>query len=181
MQLLQNFLATRVVDLPPSIRRLVDVRKGFRGYTQSPLRILVADGSEVARVGLKATLERRTGWEVVAEAANGNDAIAAAASTNVDVAIVESSLPVVDGIEVARRIRTQLPHVEVLILANEQNEATIRQALRAGARAILLKSDGEENLLAAVALLRQSDFFMVGKFSPQVLRDAIRNQSAEIH
>ena len=161
--------------------RFADERRSLRDLARSPLRILIADRREVARVGLRATLERRSGWQVVAEAGNGQDAIAAVADTKVDVAIVDTSLPLLDGIEVTRRIRAQRPEIDVLVFATHDSGAIVRGALRAGARAVLLKSDGEDDLIAAVGLLRRSRAFIFGRFSRRTLQNAIGNKLIDLH
>ena len=78
-------------------------------------RILVADDHETVRSGLRALLEARPGWEVVAEAHDGHEALAAAIRTRPDVAIVDYSMPFMTGIEVARHIRERRLATEVLI------------------------------------------------------------------
>jgi DNA-binding NarL/FixJ family response regulator len=78
-------------------------------------RILIADGHDVVRSGLRAILEAQPNWEVVAEAADGKEAVLKAIETNPDIAVLDCSLPLVNGIEVTRRIRCQLPNTEVLV------------------------------------------------------------------
>ena len=78
-------------------------------------RILIADDHEVVRSGVRAILEAHEGWEVVAEAKDGKDAIAKAVETQPDVAIIDYSLPVMNGIEVTRQIHARLPKTEILI------------------------------------------------------------------
>ena len=78
-------------------------------------RILIADDHEVVRFGLRAILEAHEGWEVVAEACDGKEAIAKAVETSPDVAIIDYSLPVMNGVEATRQIRARVPTAEVLI------------------------------------------------------------------
>ena len=73
---------------------------------QSPMtRILIADDHEVVRSGLRSILEAHSGWEIVAEAANGKEAIKKALQTKPDVAVIDYSLPLLNGIEATRQIR----------------------------------------------------------------------------
>jgi DNA-binding NarL/FixJ family response regulator len=67
-------------------------------------RILIADDHDVVRSGLRAILEAQEGWEVVAEAADGMEAVARAIESHPDVAIIDYSLPVMNGVEVTREI-----------------------------------------------------------------------------
>ena len=68
-------------------------------------RILIADDHETVRAGLRAILERHVGWEIVAEARNGAEAVAAAVEHRPDVAIIDYSMPLMTGVEVARHIK----------------------------------------------------------------------------
>ena len=123
-------------------------------------RILIADDHEVVRRGVRAILEVRSDWEVVAEAADGNQAVELAAATRPDVAVLDFSLPLLNGLEVTRRIRQTLPKTQVLIFTMHDNEDLIRGALQAGARGYLLKSDADGQLVSAVeALTQQRPFF----------------------
>jgi DNA-binding NarL/FixJ family response regulator len=149
---------------------LADVQGAAGCAPQTTLGILVADHHEVFRIGLKSILEARKGWHVVAEAANGKDAIAQAAKTRPDIAIVDSSLPLINGVEVARQIRARSPETEVLFFTAFESESLLNDALLAGARAILLKSDAKGNLLAAVESLGERKPFFVGKSSEQLLQ-----------
>jgi DNA-binding NarL/FixJ family response regulator len=137
---------------------------------EKSLRILIADNNEVVRIGLKSILEDHEGWEVIAEADNGKDAIAHASKARPDVAIIAFALPLINGVEVTRQIRTRLPATEVLIFAAHESGVLVNEALHAGARAILLKSDAKGVLLAAVASLAVRKPFFGGKLSEQLLQ-----------
>ena len=125
-------------------------------------RILLADDHETVRSGLRALLEARPGWEVVAEAGDGHQALAAAIETRPDVAIVDYSMPFMSGIEVARHIRERQLATEVLIFTMHDSHDLASEAVRAGACAYLLKSDANKLLLAAVELLMQHKPFYTG-------------------
>lgn len=133
------------------------------------VRILIADDHEVVRSGLRATLEAQPGWSVVAEAANGKDAVAKAAQVVPDVAIVDYALPLINGIEVTRRIRIRNPGTEVLIFTMHDSETLIREMLSAGARGYLLKSDATTFLITAVESLAAHKPFFTGKISETLL------------
>jgi DNA-binding NarL/FixJ family response regulator len=126
-------------------------------------RILIADDHEVVRHGLRQILETQPGWEVVAEAADGKEAVAKAIETVPDVAVIDYSLPILNGVEVTRQIRRRLPRTEVLIFTMHDNEALVTQLLQAGARGYLLKSDANRHLVAAIeALASHKPFFTAG-------------------
>ena len=131
-------------------------------------RILIADDHETVRSGLRAVLEGRVGWEVVAEAHDGNEAVAAAIEKRPDVAIVDYSMPFMTGVEVARRIREHQLVTEILIFTMHDSNVLALQAFQAGARAFLLKSDANRMLLAAVESLIAHKPFYAGAFSSEL-------------
>src|SRR5262245_59139721 len=116
-------------------------------------KILIADDHEVVRSGLRLLLGEQANWKVVAEASDGPEAVSKAAETKPDVAVVDYSLPRLNGLEVTRQIRSRLPNTEVLIFTMYENELLILEALRAGARGYLLKSDAKEQLVEAIRSL----------------------------
>jgi DNA-binding NarL/FixJ family response regulator len=132
-------------------------------------RILIADDHDVVRSGLRAILEAQAGWEIVAEAADGREAVEKAKETKPDVAIVDYSLPVANGAEVARQIRAQVPRAEVLIFTMHDSDDVVRELLAAGAKGYLLKSDARKFLIAAVECLAAHKPFFTGKVSEALL------------
>ncbi|SFH68850.1 response regulator transcription factor [Bradyrhizobium sp. Gha] len=126
-------------------------------------RFLIADDHEAVRSGLRAVLEQRTDWEVVAEVSDGSKALSAAIESQPHVAIVDFSMPRMTGVEVARRIREYPLQTEVLIFTVHNSGLLAEQAFEAGARAFLVKSDANRMLLAAVeSLLMHRRFCSVG-------------------
>jgi DNA-binding NarL/FixJ family response regulator len=132
-------------------------------------RILIADDHEVVRSGLRAILESREGWAVVAEAGDGKEAVVKAVETSPDVAIIDYSLPTMNGVEATRQIRARVPGAEVLIFTMHDSEVLVGELLEAGARAYLLKTDAKQYLIAAVESLANHKPFFTGKVSEQLL------------
>ena len=131
-------------------------------------RILIADDHETVRSGLRAVLEGRIGWEVVAEANDGNEAVAAVIEKRPDVAIVDYAMPSMTGVEVARRIRERQRVTEILIFTMHDSNVLALEAFQAGARAFLLKSEANKMLLAAVESLIVHKPFYAGVFSSEL-------------
>jgi DNA-binding NarL/FixJ family response regulator len=119
------------------------------------LRLLIADDHAVVRAGLRALLESRKGWEVCAEAADGREAVEKAAKLKPDVVILDIGMPLLNGVESARRIHKTLPHSEILILTMHESDELVQQVVEAGARGYILKDDADRVLLAAVEAVRQ--------------------------
>jgi len=140
-------------------------------------RILIADDHDVVRAGLRAILESHEGWEVVAEAADGKDAIAKAIDSKPDVAIVDYSLPVINGIEATRQIHARLPKAEILIFTMHDSDVLVGELLEAGASAYLLKSDAKQYLMTAVESLVNHKPFFTGRVSEQLLDTYLTTRS----
>lgn len=114
------------------------------------IRILVADDHSVVRMGITALLEAEPDMEVVGEAEDGEEAVKAATALKPDVAILDIFMPVVDGIEATRRIRSSAPGVRILILTTSSVSDDIASAIEAGASGALLKSSSNAKLIAAI-------------------------------
>jgi DNA-binding NarL/FixJ family response regulator len=131
-------------------------RKNVRtvGESESTVtRLLIADEHDMVRSGLRAMLEARPDWEVVAEAADGKEAISKAIETKPDVAVIDYLLPLVNGIDVTRRIRARLRKTEVLVLTVDDSKALIEAPLKAGARGFLTTSEAQHYLIEDIESL----------------------------
>ena len=127
------------------------------------VRIMIADDHAIVRRGLRALVESQQGWEVCAEAANGRDAVGSVEQFKPDIAIVDIGMPELNGLEATRQILKSSPQTEVLILTMHQSEEVVAEVLKAGARGYVLKSDADQNLIAAVeAMLRHKPFLTSG-------------------
>jgi DNA-binding NarL/FixJ family response regulator len=142
------------------------------------VRILLADDHEIVRRGLKELLEEQLGWTVCAEAANGREAVEAAVRTHPDVAVLDFSMPELNGLEATRRIRQVAPQVEVLVFTMHESEELIREVLAAGARGYLLKSDATRQLIPAVESLSRHTPFFSGRVSEVVLEGFLKRGEA---
>ena len=132
-------------------------------------RILIADDHDVVRSGVRAILEGHEGWEVVGEARDGKEAIDQALATRPDIVILDYALPLVNGVEATRQIRSRVPGVEVLIFTMHDTDSLVRDVLEAGARGFLLKSDARQFLVSAVESLAAHKPFFTGKVSETLL------------
>ena len=131
--------------------------------------ILIADDHAIVRRGLRTLIQSQPGWEVCAEAANGREADEKVAEFKPDVAIVDIGMPELNGLEATRQIVKASPQTEVLILSMHQSEEVVREVLKAGARGYVLKSDADQNLVAAVEMLLQHRPFLTSDVTDVVL------------
>jgi len=143
-------------------------------------RILIADDHEFLRAGERVILEAHPGWEVVAEAADGKAAIVKALEFKPDVAILDYSIPLVNGVEATRQIRKRNPQIEVLIFTMHDSETLVGEVLDAGARAYLLKSDAKEHLISAIEALAVHKPFFSGQVSQKLLETYLLAQKGRL-
>jgi DNA-binding NarL/FixJ family response regulator len=117
------------------------------------IRIMLADDYEVVRQGLRRILESREDWEICGEASDGRGAIELAMKIKPDVVVMDLSLRGLNGLEATRRIRRALPRTEALIFTACESVELIREALVAGARGYILKSESGPRIIEAVEAL----------------------------
>src|SRR6202161_2822397 len=166
------------------------------GESMKMLRILVADDHDLMRRGIKALLQSHAGWEVRGEAHTGREAVAKAEELKPDVVILDISMPDLNGVDAAKRIRKSSPDTEVLILSVHYSDQLIRDILEAGVRGYIVKSDSDRDLVIAVeTLANHKPFFtpratevMLTNFNegktkadpPETLRDRLTSREREI-
>jgi DNA-binding NarL/FixJ family response regulator len=142
------------------------------------LHILIADDHAVVRAGLRALLESRPRWEVSAEAADGRDAVEKASKLKPQVAILDIGMPLLNGVEAARRIHKASPQTEILILTMHESDDLVQQVVEAGARGYILKDDADRVLLAAVDAVRQhKPYFSTRVAGPRGADDPVAEPS----
>lgn len=138
------------------------------------IRILLADDHTVVRKGLRLLLESQPAFEVIADAANGREALALAEENQPDVVVMDVAMPLLNGIEAARQISAKLPHTAIVFLSMHSDESYVLRALKAGARAYLLKDSAEHDLIQAVEAVTQGKSFFSPAISKMLVEDYVR-------
>jgi len=143
------------------------------------VRILIVGDHDVVRSGLRHVIESQPNWQVVAEAADGKEAVQKALETKPDVGVIDYSLPLINGVDATRQIRSALPQTEVLIFTMHDNATIIQELLKAGARGYLLKTDAQRHLIGAIEALAVHKPFFTTKISEALLESFISRPARE--
>jgi DNA-binding NarL/FixJ family response regulator len=127
------------------------------------VRLLVAGGHEILRIGVRAILANNPDWTVVAEASDGQQAIEKAKEFKPDIAILDFSMPGTNGLDAAREIVNNLPDTKVLMLTIYDGDTLIEEMQRAGAHGCLRKADVSGDLICAIeTLLQKKKYYQPG-------------------
>ena len=138
------------------------------------IRIVLADDHIVMRNGLRLLLERQPHFEVVGEAADGRETVEICERLKPDVVVLDIAMPNLNGIEAARQVSAKLPQTEIVILSMHADESYVLRALKAGARAYLLKDSAEGDLINAIRAVNQRKAFCSPAISKMLVDDYVR-------
>jgi DNA-binding NarL/FixJ family response regulator len=130
---------------------------------QLTLRILLVDDFPSVRKVLRVLLGTCQNWEVVAEAADGEEGLKEVARLQPDVAVVDISMPGMNGLELTRAVRKLVPQTKILILTEYDSQSMIDEARKAGADGYVTKSDASSKLLPAIQALSEHRQFFTSK------------------
>ena len=136
------------------------------------MQILIADDFELMRDGIRSLILRQ-GWEVCGTAVSGREAVEKVEQLRPDVAIIDITMPVLDGIEATRQIRSGKSETEVLILTAHEDDQPIRDAMDAGAKGYLFKSEAATGLIEGIKTVAQHKVFLSDRVS-EVMMGSIR-------
>jgi two-component system response regulator DevR len=142
-----------------------------------PLRLLIVDDHEVVRQGLVALLDRRPGFQVVAEAGSVETAIAEARRHQPDLVVMDVRLPDGSGVEACREIRSELPDTRVIMLTSYPDDEAVLSAIVAGAAGYLLKQIRARDLVAALEAVGRGESLLDPAVTERVL-DRVRRMAS---
>lgn len=143
----------------------------------SPIRrIMIVDDHDAVRRGLRSLIETRPNYQVVAEAPTGRAALAMAKELEPDIAILDYSLPELNGLDLSHQLKRAYPRLEILIYTMHDQEEVIIEVLRAGVRGFVLKSDTERHLIAALDALSIHRPYFSGAVSETLLEKFLESK-----
>ncbi|HYK12079.1 MAG TPA: response regulator transcription factor [Gemmatimonadales bacterium] len=136
---------------------------------EAPLRVLLADDHALVRAGLRALLNDLPGVEVVAETGDGREALRLVREQKPDIAMIDISMPGLNGLDVAARIAHDRPATRVIIVSMHGDDETVRRALTAGATGYLLKNSDRGELEMALRTVARGDTWLSPALTKRVV------------
>jgi two-component system, NarL family, response regulator NreC len=138
------------------------------------IRVLLADDHNLIRAGLRLVVSQQPDFVVAGEAENGRQAVALAEQLKPDVVVMDIKMPDLNGIEACQQIRDRMPETQVVMLSMHSDEAYVLRALKAGARAYLLKDSAEADLARAIRAAAEGKSFFSPAVGKVLLEDYMR-------
>jgi DNA-binding NarL/FixJ family response regulator len=138
------------------------------------IRVLLADDHNLIRAGLRRVVESQPEFVVAGEAEDGRQAVAMAESLKPDVVVMDIGMPLLNGIEAARQIRLAQPDAQIVMLSMHSDEGYVLRALKAGAKAYLLKDSAEADLARAIHAAAEGKSFFSPAVGKVLLEDYMR-------
>src|SRR5579863_8386975 len=149
--------------LPQGAERSFRFGSQYDRSTRMAIRVVLADDHVLVRESLKSLLERE-GFQIVAEASDGQEALRRVESLKPDVAVVDISMPSLNGLEAARGIRTASPKTKTILLTQHDEEQYVSEALEAGVKGYVLKNQVSSDLIGAIRQVWRGEVYL----SPRV-------------
>ena len=143
------------------------------------IKILLADDHSIVREGLKRIIEESGEMEIVAEASDGKTAFKQALKKEIDVAVIDISMPGMDGLEVVTRLKDHCPDLPVLILTMHDEEQYLVRAVEAGAMGYVTKQSAPEQLVDAIKKIHSGSRYLTEKASEALALRVIRGSNSK--
>jgi DNA-binding NarL/FixJ family response regulator len=138
------------------------------------IRVLLTDDHAVLRQSIRALLESQPDMEVVGEAGDGRAAIERARELLPSVILMDISMPQMNGLEATRRIKSELPQIQVVILTMHETEEYLAKILQAGATGYVLKQAADRELIEAVRIASRGDTYLYPRIANRLVADYLR-------
>ncbi len=142
------------------------------------LKIIIADDHQIVIDGLKSLLVQQPHIKVVGEAANGKEALKLIENTEVDIAVLDISMPEMNGVEAAKIIKKQYPEIKILILTMHDGSEFIHELIEIGANGYILKNRGTEEFVEALEVIANGEEYIKGQVLNTLLK-AVRKPKSK--
>ncbi|MDO8568337.1 MAG: response regulator transcription factor [Dehalococcoidales bacterium] len=143
------------------------------------IQIVLADDHKIVRHGIKALLETEADFSVIGEASDGLEAIRQTENLRPDILVVDISMPGLNGIDVTRKVKKDLPKTNVIILSMHSAEVYVHQALKVGAMGYVIKESGPEQLLNAIREAAAGRYYVSPPLSHKIIDDYLAQLAPE--
>jgi DNA-binding NarL/FixJ family response regulator len=141
------------------------------------IRVLIADDHAVVRQGLSQICNAEPDMQVVGQAADGQEACRLAREHHPDVVVIDINMPVLDGVQATRQLMTDLPDTGVIILTMHRQDQYVFEAIKAGARAYMLKDTDSEDLLQAIRTVASGEAVLTSAIALRMIEEFRRQQN----
>jgi two-component system, NarL family, response regulator LiaR len=148
------------------------------GLDLRPIAIFIVEDYEITRVGLRLTLGHIPGFKIVGEAEDGQNAVRKIGELRPQVVLMDIGLPVMDGIEATRKIKSLSPDTRIIMLTSHDNDRDIFAALSAGADGYCLKEAGSHQLANAIRAVSEGVAWLDAGIARKVLQACVNNSSS---
>ena len=142
-------------------------------------KILIADDHAIVRTGLRTLLKEEPSMELVGEATGGYEAIKLVEEMVPDILLLDLSMPDLDGIAVTKKIKPRFPDLHILILTIHEDQAMLREAIRAGASGYILKRAAETELISAINILMRGDMYVDPAMVRELFDETVSTQRSK--
>lgn len=143
------------------------------------IRVLLADDHSIVRAGLRSLIEDNGEMEVVVEAADGQEAIREALKAEPDVAVIDISMPGMDGLEVINQLQAKLPALPILVLTMHEEEQYVVRSISSGARGYMTKRSAPEQLVKAIQQLHEGGRYLSAEAAELLALRVARGESGQ--
>jgi DNA-binding NarL/FixJ family response regulator len=145
-----------------------------------PIRVLIADDHAILREGLSSLLRKDSEFQVVGEAQDGEEALELMRKLRPDVAVLDISMPKLNGIEVCRKIQAELPSIRVVALSLHQESHILLGILKAGALGYVVKNSAFQELSTAIRAVAAGQNYVSPALSGQLIGEALKPQLGSV-
>ncbi len=138
------------------------------------MRVLIADDHALFRDGITSLLEA-AGFEVIGQVGDGQAAIDSVTSLQPDLALIDISMPICNGLEALEQIKSKSPETRIVILTVSDEDADLFTAIEAGADGYLLKSLGSDEFISSLRALEKGELSITRKTATRLIEGLVRN------